>query len=112
MAQELRSKATGNKEAVNRRCSVEKVFLKISQNLQENTGVRVPFFFFFGKVAGLSLQLYKKRDSGLSLQLYEKETLAQAFSCEFCDIFKNTFSYRTPPVAASENNHIYIYLKI
>ena len=111
MAQELRSKATGNKEAVNRRCSVEKVFLKISQNLQENTCVRVPFFFFC-KVAGLSLQLYKKRDSGLSLQLYKKETLAQAFSCEFCDIFKNTFSYRTPSVAASENNHIYIYLKI
>ena len=23
------------------------------------------------------------------------------FSCEFCKIFKNTFSYRTPPVAAS-----------
>ena len=109
MAQELRSKATGNKEAVNRRCSAEKVFLKISQNLLESTYVRVPFFFFFFcKVAGLSLQLYKKRDSGLSLQLYKKETLAHAFSCEFCDIFKNTFSYRTPSVAASENNHIYI----
>ena len=27
--------------------------------------------------------------------------LAQAFSCEFCEIPKNTFSYRTPPVAAS-----------
>ena len=23
------------------------------------------------------------------------------FSCEFCEISKNTFSYRTPPVAAS-----------
>ena len=23
------------------------------------------------------------------------------FSCEFCEIFKNTFFYRTPPVAAS-----------
>ena len=31
------------------------------------------------------------------------ETLAQAFSCEFCEISKNSFSYRTPPVAASEN---------
>ena len=28
------------------------------------------------------------------------ETLAQVFSCEFCEISKNTFSYRTPPVAA------------
>ena len=29
------------------------------------------------------------------------ETLAQVFSCEFCEIFKNTFFYKTPPVAAS-----------
>ena len=28
------------------------------------------------------------------------ETLAQVFPCEFCKISKNTFSYRTPPVAA------------
>ena len=26
----------------------------------------------------------------------KKETLAQVFSCEFCEISKNTFSYRTP----------------
>ena len=32
----------------------------------------------------------------------EKETLAQVFSCEFCEISMNTFSYRTPPVAASD----------
>ena len=31
----------------------------------------------------------------------KKETLAQAFSCEFCEIYKNTFCYRTPLVAAS-----------
>ena len=31
----------------------------------------------------------------------KKETLAQLFSCEFCEISKKTFSYRTPPVAAS-----------
>ena len=31
----------------------------------------------------------------------KKETLAQVFSCEFCEIAKNTFSFRTPPVAAS-----------
>ena len=31
----------------------------------------------------------------------KKETLAQVFSCEFCLISKDTFSYRTPPVAAS-----------
>ena len=33
--------------------------------------------------------------------LIKKETLAQVFSCEFCEIFKTTFFYRTPLVAAS-----------
>ena len=36
---------------------------------------------FFNKVAG-------------------KETLAQVFSCEFCEISENTFSHRTPTMAA------------
>ena len=31
-----------------------------------------------------------------------KETLAQVFTFEFCEISKNTFSYRTPLMAASE----------
>ena len=31
----------------------------------------------------------------------KNETLAQVFSCEFCEISKNTFHYRTPLVAAS-----------
>ena len=31
----------------------------------------------------------------------KKEVLAQVFSCEFYEISKKTFSYRTPPVAAS-----------
>ena len=31
----------------------------------------------------------------------KKETLAQVFSYEFCEISKNNFSYRTPPVAVS-----------
>ena len=49
---------------------------EISQNSQENTRARVSF-------------------------LIKKETLAQVFSCEFCEISKNTFSHTTPPVAAS-----------
>ena len=32
----------------------------------------------------------------------KKEALAQVFSCEFCEISKNTFSCRTPRVAASD----------
>ena len=34
----------------------------------------------------------------------KKETLAQVFSSEFYEIFKNSFFHRTPPVAVSEGN--------
>ena len=53
---------------------MKKVFLKISQNTQENICARVS----------------------------KKETLAQVFSCEFCKIFKIIYFCRTPLVAASE----------
>ena len=33
---------------------------------------------------------------------FKKETLVQVFSCQFCDISINAFSYRTPLVAASD----------
>ena len=46
----------------------KKVFLEISQNSQENT---------------------------CASNFIKKEILAQIFSCEFCEISKNTFSYRT-----------------
>ena len=52
----------------------KKSVLKFSQNSQENTCVRASFL--------------------IKLQV-------QVFSCEFCEIFKNTFLYRTPPVAAA-----------
>ena len=39
----------------------------------------------------------------LSLKNFiKKDTLVQVFSCEFCEIFRITFSYRTSLVAASE----------
>ena len=63
-------------EAVVQRCSVKMVFLEISQSSQENNCARVYFSV-------------------------KKETLAQVFSCEFCEISKDTFLHRTPPVAAS-----------
>ena len=70
-------------EAVAQTCSVKKVFLEISQNSQENTCARVSFL--------IKLQALGK-----------KETLAQVFSCVFCEISKNTFFYGTPLVAASD----------
>ena len=53
---------------------MKKVFLEISLNSQENTCARVSFLI--------------------------KLTLELVFSCEFCEISKNTFFYRTPLVAA------------
>ena len=62
-------------EAVVRRCFVKKVFLEILENSKENTCARVFNFI-------------------------KEETLAQVFFCEFCEISKNNFFYRTPQVAA------------
>ena len=72
-------------EGVTQRCSVKKEFLEISQNSQENTCARI-------KVAALRPE---------ACNVIKKETLAQVFSCEFCQMSKNTFFYRTHPVAAS-----------
>ena len=38
------------------------------------------------------------------LQLYQKETPIQVFLWEYCKIVKNSFLYKTHPVAASEQN--------
>ena len=75
-------------EAVVWRCSVEKVFLQISQNSQENTCARVSFLI---------------KALAFTTLFIKKETLAQVFSCEFFEISKETFFHRTPQVAASDN---------
>ena len=49
-----------NIEAVTQRCSLKKVFLKVSRNLQENTRVSL----FFNKVAGPQPATLLKKDSG------------------------------------------------
>ena len=63
------------------------VFLEISQKSQENTCARVSFL--------IKLQAE-------ACNFVKKEALVQVFSSEFCEISMNTFSYRTPPVAASD----------
>ena len=62
--------------------------LKIFCKYHRKTPVLEPFF---NKVAGL------KRSANLL-----KRDSTQVFLCEICKIFKNTFVYRTPLVAASE----------
>ena len=46
-------------------------------------------------------EVFWKKGALRACNFIKKETLAQVFSCEFCEIFKNTFSHRTPLVAAS-----------
>ena len=62
-------------------------------NFTKFTGKHLCQSLFFNKVADLVCNFMKK------------ETLAQVFSCEFCKISMNTFSYRTPLVAASILNY-------
>ena len=40
--------------------------------------------------------------TGGACNFIKKDTLAQVFSCEFCEIFKNTFLHRTPLMVASD----------
>ena len=54
----------------------KKVFLEISQNSQKNICARASFL--------IKLQ---------ALNFTKKETLAQVFSCEFCESSKNTFFF-------------------
>ena len=54
----------------------------------------------------------QKRGSRLqTCNFIKRETLAQVFSCEFYEISKNTFFYRTPLVAASGFIREYSYVK-
>ena len=65
--------------------------------------------YFTSKPVRPVLQLYAQKTHTvlwmwLRPQAYnfvKKQTLAQVFSCEFCEISKNMFSYRRPLVAAS-----------
>ena len=82
-------------EAVGQRCSVKKDFLG---NFAKFTGKHLCQSLFFSKK-----------------NFIKKETLAQIYSCEFCEIFENTIFYRTPLVAASvktTSTGVYLHLPI
>ena len=55
---------------------------------------RAAVFFF-----SVAIRAFKP----MACNFIKKESLAQVFSYEFCEISKNTFRYRTPPVAASRS---------
>ena len=77
-----------------------KVFLEISQNSLENSSATISFLIKLQAFTSIPPEII----GGIEVKacnFIKKESLAQVFSSEFCEISKNTFSKRTPPVAAS-----------
>ena len=68
-----------------------KSMIKYSEAVVERYSIKKGVLRNFAKFTGKHL-----------CQSLKKETLAQVFSCEFCEISTTTFSYRTPPVTPSE----------
>ena len=74
------------------RIEADVIFKKdVLKNFATFTGKHLCQSLFFNKAAG----------QAKPATLFKKESLPQVFSCEFCEIFRNIFSYRTLPVAAS-----------
>ena len=71
----------------------------VLRNFANFTGKHLRQSLIFNKVAGLRHKI---------CNFIKKETLTQVFSCEFCEISKNTVSYRTPLVVASEISARYL----
>ena len=73
-------------EAVVRTCSTKK---RVLRSIAKFTRKHLCQSLFFNKVVGLKPASLLK-------------SLAQVFSCEFCEISRNTFCYKTPLMAASD----------
>ena len=72
----------------------------VLRNFAKFTGKHLCQRLFLNKVAGQRPKV---------CNFIKKESLAQVFSCEFCEISKNTFFHRTPLVAASERCRSFSY---
>ena len=79
------------------RSSCPEVFCRkgVLENSTKFTGKHQYLSLFFNKVTGL-------RPEGC--HFIKKETLAKVFSCEFCEIFKNTFSPEQIRTTASDSH--------
>ena len=87
--------------AGHQRCSVRKIVLR---NFTKFTAKHLYQSLFFNKVAGLKPATLLKTILRHRCQVcifIQKETLAQVFSCEFCEISKNTFFIEHPWTTAS-----------
>ena len=89
-------KLTFDSQLLTVRSSRPEVFCKKGAltNFTKLTGKQLCQSLFFHEVEGLTQVC----------NFVKKETLAQLFSCKFCESIKNTFFYRTPLLAASNSN--------
>ena len=71
--------------------------VKFVKDYQENLET-IPKIPFFKQILEIVQDRYLNNQV---CNFIKKETLAQVFSSEFYEIFKNTFFYRTPLMAAS-----------
>ena len=82
------------------------VDLYLTNSLQNTSSVLTELSYFHKIVLAIFKTTFQKQlSTGVLYKTPVPETegsLAQMFSCEFCKISKNTFFYRTPPVAASD----------
>ena len=104
MISKITSKKYCHLEVVVWRCSAEKIFLKISQNSQENTYAGVSLLIKLqtccphietSQLVCTANQLtgFYMRETGL--QLYYKEIPTQVLFCEFCKVFKKHLFCKT-----------------
>ena len=82
-------------EAATRNVLWKNMFLEISQNSQENTSARVSFL--------IKLQAE-------ACNFIKKETLAQLFSCDFCEVSKNAFFKEHLWATASAETLLYLVI--
>ena len=82
------------------RSSGPEVFCKkdVLKSFRKFTGKQLCQGLIFNKITGLRPEILLKK------RLWHR--------CEFCQISKNTFSHRTPPVAASIHWHLLLFIKV
>ena len=73
----------------------------ISTPLQQRQSISFNSFFQCPNFRSSRPELFCKKLPE-TCKFIKKETLAQVIPCEFCEIFKNIFFHKTPPVDASD----------
>ena len=72
-------------------------FIKVAILYHNDNGIRSMCIIYLSEAVALRCSVMKLEPATLL-----KKRLTQVFSCEFCKISKNIFSYRTPPMDASD----------